>query len=215
MTGRDRLRVAVIASGRGTNLDALARACRENTVRANVVLVISNRPSARALEVAARHGLPTVTLSQRDFASLEERDRAIAAALTEARADLLVNAGYDRWLTEPVLRLMEGRIINVHPSLLPAFAGTLSAVRDALAHGVRVTGVTVHFVDASEDQGPIILQEPIPVFPEDDEATLLDRLHTVEHRLLVEAVRLFAAGRLRIIGRTVQVLDAAVSEAAV
>jgi phosphoribosylglycinamide formyltransferase-1 len=197
------LRVGVLVSGRGSNLAALLAACAAGTVPARVVLVISNHSHAGALDIAAAHDVPGVIIPRAGHATREAQQAAMTAALDDARVELVVCAGYDRILTAAFCAHYAGRIINVHPSLLPAFAGGLHAVADALAYGVRVTGVTVHFVTAAVDAGPIILQEAVPILPDDTVESLAGRIHPVEHRLLPEAVRLYAAGRLAIVGRRV------------
>jgi phosphoribosylglycinamide formyltransferase-1 len=201
------LRVAVLASGNGTNLQALLDACRTGRVPAEVVLVASDRPEAFALERARRAGVAAAVLRRRDFPDRDAFDRALAGACADAGAGLVVLAGFLRVLGPAFLERWEGRCMNVHPSLLPAFPG-LDAPAQALAYGVKVTGCTVHFVDRGVDTGPIILQEAVPVLPDDDAATLHRRIQQAEWRLLPEAVRLYAEGRLRVEGRRVRILGA-------
>jgi len=179
------VRVAVLVSGAGTNLRALHAAAMRGELGAEIALVVSDRECA-ALDWAAGQGIPT-RLVPRGV------DAGILDALGEARAGIVVLAGYLRIVGPGTLAAYPQRILNVHPSLLPAFPGA-NAVRDALAAGVAITGVTVHLVDETLDAGPVVLQEPVPVLPEDDEAALLERVHAVEHRLLPRAVRLLAAG---------------------
>ncbi len=164
--------------------------------RMEVVLVLSDVPEAFALTRARRAGIPTRVLAPRDFASREEHDLALVAALCEAEPDLVVLAGYMRLLSPAVVRAFPYRIINLHPALLPSFPGT-SAIRDALRYGVKITGVTVHFVDEGMDTGPIIAQEAVRVEEGDTEETLAPRIHAVEHRLLPHTIRLLAAGRVK------------------
>ena len=181
--------IAVCCSGRGTNLQAILQAIRSRRLHARVVLVVSDNPSAYALVRAQKAGIPAVVIDPRRFASRAGFDRALAKILTKARVRLIVLAGFMRILSAPFVRRFRGRILNIHPALLPAFPGC-HAVREALAHGVKVTGVTVHFVDAHVDSGPIILQEAVPVHPDDDkEETLLARIHRVEHRLYPRAIQ--------------------------
>jgi phosphoribosylglycinamide formyltransferase-1 len=198
-------RIAVLASGAGSNLQALLRACAEGRVPGRVAAVFSDRPGAPALARAAAAGIPARVLRPRDFPDREAHDRALAGACAEAGAALVVLAGYMRLVGPAFLERWEGRCINVHPALLPAFPG-LHAPAQALAYGAKVTGVTVHFVDPGVDTGPIIAQEAVPVLPGDTAETLHRRLQEVEWRLLPEAVALALSGRLRVSGRRVDVL---------
>ena len=197
------LRLGVLVSGRGSNLAAILAACAAGDLAARVVQVISNRAGAGALEIAAAHGVPAVTIARAAYPSRAAQHAAMIAALDGAGVELVVCAGYDRVLPPDFCTHYAGRLMNLHPSLLPAFAGSLHAIAEAVSYGVRVTGVTVHFVTPDVDAGPIILQEAVPVLPSDTAETLAARIHAVEHRLLPEAIRLFAAGRLRIDGRRV------------
>lgn len=199
------LPIAVLASGRGSNLGALCDAIDRGEVPARVALVLSDRTDARALDRARRRGIPHGTLLRRDSSSREAYDAALADAIEAAGARLVCLAGFLRILGPAFVRRFWGRLINIHPSLLPAFPG-LEAQRQALEWGVRVTGCTVHFVDESVDSGPIILQAAVPVEPGDTVESLSARILAEEHRLYPEAVRLFAEGRLRIEGRRVRIL---------
>lgn len=164
--------------------------------RIEVVLVVSDVPEAYALKRARLAGIRTEVLSPRDFSTREEHDLALTALLCEAEADLVVLAGYMRLVSPTVLQAFPNRIINLHPALLPSFPGT-TAIADALRYGVKVTGVTVHFVDEGMDTGPIIAQEAVRVEDGDTVETLAARIHAVEHRLLPWVIRLIAAGRVR------------------
>lgn len=189
-------RVAVLASGAGTNLQAiLDRVHGRDGVE--VVAVGSNVPGASALARAERAGIETEVMPRERFASREQRDAALADWLAGRGVELVVLAGYMELLSPPFVRRFEGRLINVHPALLPSFPG-LDAIGQALEHGVRVTGVTVHFVDEGVDSGPIILQRAVPVPPDRDRDALEALIHGVEHVLLPEAIRLIAAGRVRL-----------------
>jgi phosphoribosylglycinamide formyltransferase-1 len=199
------VRVAVLASGSGSNLQALLDACRSRQLAAEVCLVLSDRPSAHALERARAAGVPRRTLRPRDFPSREAHDRAMAEACAAAGAGLCVLAGYMRVVGPGFLERWAGRCINVHPSLLPAFPG-LDAPAQALAYGAKVTGCTVHFVDGGVDTGPIILQEAVAVRADDTPQSLHQRIQKAEWRLLPEAVGLFAAGRLHVDGRRVHIV---------
>jgi phosphoribosylglycinamide formyltransferase-1 len=198
------LRVAVLASGRGSNLEAILEAGRHRNFPARVVLVVSDRERARALDVAAAQGVLTVFLNAKDFGDRDAYDAALGRLLDEHRIGLVCLAGFMRILGRAFVRAWQGRLMNIHPSLLPAFPG-LHPQRQALAHGAKITGATVHFVDEGIDTGPIILQSSVPVEPGDTEDALAARILTEEHRIYPQAVRLFAEGRLRIVGRQVVV----------
>ncbi|HZS15923.1 MAG TPA: phosphoribosylglycinamide formyltransferase [Candidatus Dormibacteraeota bacterium] len=200
----------MLVSGTGTNLRALLDAAGAPDYPARVAVVISNRRSAGALDIARAHGVPAVVLPVGDFGgSLEARDAAIRDALLAAEVRLVVCAGYDRVLTAPVLDAFPDAILNVHPSLLPAFAGGMHAVEDALAFGAKVSGCTVQLLEPGEpDGGPVILQAAVPVEEDDDAESLRMRIHQQEWRILPEAVALFCSGRLRREGRRVRILPA-------
>ncbi|HVD00624.1 MAG TPA: phosphoribosylglycinamide formyltransferase [Candidatus Dormibacteraeota bacterium] len=155
-----------------------------------VVAVATNRPSCGAAALARERSLPLGEFSQSSYASVEERDRAMRDWLRAQGVELVINAGYDRILSRDFITAFEGRIVNVHPSLLPAFGGGMDAVAQALAHGVKVTGCTVHLVTEEVDAGPILLQEAVPVLPGDDVGSLHARIQVEEHRLLPEGIRL-------------------------
>ena len=210
-----RRRVAVLVSGAGSNLEALARAAADPGYPAEVALVVSNRRDCAALGVAARHGIPTLSLTVADFGGdAGVRDRAIVDALRSAAIDLVVCAGYNRVLSDEVLAAFPDAILNVHPSLLPAFGGGMHAVEDALAAGVKVTGCTVHLLAAGDvDCGPIVAQAAVDVDDDDDADSLRRRIHEEEWRLLPAAVALWAEGRLRLEGRRVRVVAAAAASA--
>jgi len=200
----------VLVSGTGTNLRALLDAAGAPDYPARVAVVISNRRSAGALDIARAHGVPAIALPVGDFGgSLEARDAAIRDALLAAEVRLVVCAGYDRVLTAPVLDAFPDAILNVHPSLLPAFAGGMHAVEDALAFGAKVSGCTVQLLEPGEpDGGPVVLQAAVPVEEDDDAESLRMRIHQQEWRILPEAVALFCSGRLRREGRRVRILPA-------
>lgn len=202
-------RVAVLVSGRGSNLQSLIDAEARGELGARLVLVLSDRNGVLALERAERAGIETAVMRIRDFASREEWDAALAERLRRAEVDIIVTAGFRRVLGAPTLTAFAGRILNIHPSLLPAFPGGMHAQADALAHGVKVTGCTVHLADEGVDAGPIVLQRAVEVHDDDDEETLSERILAEEHRALPEAVRLLADDRLRIEGRRVRVLPPA------
>ena len=188
------MNVGVLASGAGTNLQALIdRAHGREGVE--LVAVASDKPSARALARAREAGIDAETFAREDFADRPARDAAIAAWLRSLDVELVVLAGYMQLLSPEFLAMFPDRVINVHPALLPAFPG-LQAVQQALDHGVKVFGVTVHFVDGGVDSGPVILQRALELPDARDSGEILERLHPIEHDLLVKAVRLLAAGAI-------------------
>lgn len=190
-------RLAVLASGSGSNLQAIIDQLHGRSVPPiEVALVVSDLPEARALERARNAGIPTLVFPFEHYASREEHDLAMAAAIREAGADLVILAGYMRLVSPVFVRAFPWRIINLHPALLPAFPGTTS-IADAVHYGVKATGVTIHFVDEGLDTGPIIAQEPVRVEDDDTAESLATRIHAVEHRLLPATIRLIAAGRVR------------------
>jgi phosphoribosylglycinamide formyltransferase 1 len=208
-TQRTRLKLGVLASGRGSSLQAILDAQRAPDFPAEVAVVLSNRPSARALKRAHDAGVPAEALSQRGFDTLLDRDMAFVQRLREHGAELVVLAGYDRILSPEFNQAFPGRIINTHPSLLPAFGGH-SAVSprpqtDALEYGCKVAGGSVQFVldDGGVDTGPIIAQAAVPVYDDDTPDTLVARILREEHRILLDAIRWIAEGRVRLEGRRV------------
>ncbi len=193
-----------MCSGRGTNLQAILDAARRGRLGARVAVVVSDRRRAYALTRARRAGVEARVLDPRPYRSRAAYDRALARLLAPYRVRLVCLAGFMRILSPGFVRRYAGRLLNIHPALLPAFPGA-RAVRDALAWGAKVTGVTVHFVDAQVDHGPIIAQAAVPIRRGDTEARLLARVHRVEHRLYPEAIRLVLTGRTRLAGRRVTV----------
>ncbi len=198
-------RIAVIVSGRGSNFQAVLDAIRNGTVPAECVALITDNPKAYALERAKKAGVPCRIIDYATFPSREVYERALLTAMQDVNADLFVLAGYMRILGASIVRAFPGKIINIHPALLPGFTG-LHAQRQALQHGVKVAGCTVHFVDESLDGGPIILQQCVTVLETDDEDALAERILMHEHLCLPESIRLFCEERLVIEGRKVRVL---------
>lgn len=207
-----RLSLGVLISGRGSNLQALIDACARDDYPARIALVISNQPGAAGLARAEAAGIPTATIAHRDFTGREAFETAIIAALAQAGAELVCLAGFMRLLTPGFVEAWRDRLINIHPSLLPAFKGLDTHAR-ALAAGVRFTGCTVHFVRPEMDVGPILVQAAVPVMPDDDEDALAARVLAAEHRCYPLAVRLIAEGRVRIEGERVRIDGASAPEA--
>lgn len=201
-----RLRVGVLASGRGSNFRALVEAAAAGRLEAAVVVLVCDRPTAPVLDIARERGIEAAVIDAKHHPSREAHEKAVIGVLEERRVGLVCLAGYMRLLTGAFVGHFAGRMLNIHPSLLPAFPG-LHPHRQALEHGVRVSGATVHFVDEGVDSGPIVLQAAVPVRPDDTEATLSERILVEEHRLYPEAVRLFARGRLEIRGRRVHIRE--------
>ncbi len=194
-------RVAVLVSGSGTNLQALLD---DPVVGPSIALVVSDRPGAFALVRARERGVRAVTVPPDEGATREDYDRALLDALVAEGIGLVLLAGFMRIVGSAFVEAFAQRILNVHPALLPSFPGT-HAERQALDYGVRFTGVTVHLVDDEVDHGPIVLQEPVVVLPDDDEDSLHRRVQEVEHRLFPRAARLLLEGRLHVVGRKVRI----------
>lgn len=200
--------VGVLVSGAGTNLEALLRACREPDYPARVAVVISNRAYAPALEIAQAYEVPSFAMPIGDYdGDVDARDRAMLGVLRSAHVELVVCAGYDRILSDEFLHAYEDATLNVHPSLLPAFAGSMHAVEAALEYGVKVSGCTVQLLEPGDiDGGPVILQSAVTVQQDDDADSLRRRIHEEEWRLLPEAVALWSTHRLRRDGRQITVV---------
>jgi phosphoribosylglycinamide formyltransferase 1 len=195
--------VAVLVSGSGTNLQALLD---DPVVGSHVTVVVSSRPGAYALERAREKGVETAVVDPDDHPDREAHDAALLDELERRSVGFVLLAGYMRILSVGFVHRFEDRILNIHPSLLPAFPGA-HAERDAIEHGVRVSGVTVHIAWDKVDHGPIVLQEPVIVLPDDDEDSLHRRVQEVEHRLYPQAARLLIDGRLKVEGRRVHILE--------
>lgn len=182
-----RARLVVLVSGAGTNLQAMLDACADPGYGAQVVAVGADRAGVPALDRAARAGVPAFVHRVADYPDRADWDRALTASCAEAQPDLIVLAGFMKLVGKDFLAAFDGRVINTHPALLPAFPG-MHGVRDALEHGVKLTGCTVFLVDAGTDTGPVLAQAAVPVLDDDDEATLHERVKVTERRLLVETV---------------------------
>jgi phosphoribosylglycinamide formyltransferase-1 len=197
-------RIAVLASGRGSNFQAVINAIGEGTIPASCTALITDNPQAYAIERAQLAGVGVVVIDYSSFPSKDAYEQALLDAMRKQDADLFVLAGYMRILGKEIIRAFPGRIVNIHPALLPSFTG-LHAQLQAVRYGVKVAGCTVHFVDETLDCGPIILQKCVPVLADDDEESLAERILAEEHKCYPEAVRLFCEDRLRIEGRIVRI----------
>jgi phosphoribosylglycinamide formyltransferase-1 len=194
-------RLGILLSGRGSNFEAIAENVKRGRLAAEIAVVISNRPEARGVEAARSRGLPSVVLPSKGVPRAEY-DGRLAAELQRHGVDLICLAGFMRLLSAEFCRAFPLRVLNIHPSLLPAFPG-LNAQRQALEHGARISGCTVHFVDEQLDSGPIVLQAAVPVLDDDTEDTLAARILVEEHRIYSEAIALVLSERWRIEGRRV------------
>jgi phosphoribosylglycinamide formyltransferase 1 len=201
-------RAVVLLSGQGSNLQALLDATADAAFGVTVALVVSDRPEAGGLDRARRAGVPGAVVRPGDHPDRDAFDTTLRAVVAAARPDVVCLAGFMRILGSEFVRSFPDRIVNTHPSLLPAFRGA-HAVRDALAYGTRVTGCTVHLVDEQVDHGPVLFQAAVEVADGDDEASLHERIKREEHRLLPLAVRLVAHGQVRVDGRRVRILAGA------
>jgi len=195
--------IGVLVSGRGSNLQSIIDSINRKEINAKITVVISDVEDAYALERARKHDIPAVFVNPKGK-DREKLDEEIAETLREHNADLIVLAGYMRILGKDFVRKHYGRVMNIHPALLPSFPG-LHAQKQAFEYGVKVSGCTVHFVDAEVDHGPVIIQKAVPVLEDDTEETLAKRILEEEHKSYPEAIRLYTEGRLKIVGRKVAV----------
>jgi len=198
-------KLGVLLSGRGSNFEAIARNVAAEKLEAEIAIVLSNRENAPGLEIAREMGIPALAIPSKGM-DREDYDKLLVAKLREYDVDLVCLAGYMRLLSAGFVRAFEGKILNIHPSLLPAFPG-LDAQHQAIDHGVKIAGCTVHFVDEFLDSGPIILQAAVPVLDEDTPETLSVRILEQEHRIYTEALRIVLSGNYRVVGRRVQGLE--------
>lgn len=198
------LRIGVLASGSGSNLQAIIDNIENGSLPAIIACVITNNASAYALERAGRHKISALYADHRQYSGREAYDAALVAILKEHQVDLVVLAGFMRIITPVLLDAFPASVMNIHPALLPSFPG-LHAQRQAIDYGAKISGCSVHFVDTGTDTGPVIIQAAVPVAEGDNEVTLSARILAEEHRIYSEAIRLFAAGRLKIEGRRVLV----------
>ena len=195
-------KLAVLVSGRGSNLQAIIDSINREELDAHLSIVISNTKDAMALKRAEKHGIKTVFIDPSTYSSSKEYDKALVLKLKEFSIDLICLAGYMRILGEEIIQTFEKKIINIHPSLLPAFPG-LNAQKQAINHGVKFSGCTVHFVDSGVDSGPIILQTVVPVYDDDDEKSLSKRILEQEHYLYPKAIKMIQKNKIRLSGRIV------------
>ena len=201
------MKIAVLASGSGTNLQNLiAQLHLDKNCDIEIVVVISDRKNAYALQRAKRAGIPQEIIKSQDFKNRIEFDAAIAKKIQDYDIDLIVLAGYMKLFQTPFVRQFQNKIINIHPSLLPAFPGA-NAIADTLAYGVKVSGVTVHFVDEGVDTGPIIAQGAVPVYEDDDEETLHHRIQIEEHKLYPQVIKNYAQGKIKVQDHSVVTIE--------
>jgi phosphoribosylglycinamide formyltransferase 1 len=200
------VRIGVLASGRGSNLQSIIDAISSGHIRAEIAVVISDKNGAFALERAVEAGIPAEFIDPKNSRRREDYDLAVLKRLRAYKVDLVLLAGYMRIVTMTLVEAFENSMMNIHPALLPSFPG-LHVQRKAIEHGVRFSGCTVHFVDGGMDTGPIIIQAVVPVLPDDTEDTLSHRILAQEHRIYPEAVKLFVEGRLTVDDRRVLVKD--------
>jgi phosphoribosylglycinamide formyltransferase-1 len=198
------MNIAVFASGRGTNFSAIVRAIKKGIIKANLTLLVCDNPKALVLGKAKRAGIKVAKVFREDFATKEDFETKIIEHLEENKIDLIVLAGFMRILGLALIQKYNGRILNLHPALLPCFKGT-QGIKDAFDYGLKVTGVTVHFVDEKMDHGPIILQAPVKIEESDTLESLEAKIHKIEHKLYPQAIRLFIEGKLKIEGRKVRI----------
>jgi len=198
------MNIAVFASGRGTNFAAIIRAIKKGKIKANLSLLVCDNPGAAAIARAKRAGIKVALIKREDSPTKREFETKIIQHLEENNIDLIVLAGYMRIVGAELLSKYKGRILNIHPALLPSFKGTTS-IKDAFDYGVKVTGVTVHFVDEEMDHGPIILQAAVKIEEDDTLASLEKKIHKIEHKIYPEAIRLFVEGRLNLEDRKVKI----------
>ncbi len=200
------LKFAVFASGTGSNLQAIIDTVQKGEIKAQLALVFSNNRKALALKRAQDAGIKTLALDRKDYATPQSYERDIVIYLREAEIDFIVLAGYMKILSPYFIKEFPNSILNVHPSLLPAFKGA-NGIKDTFTYGTKLGGVTIHFVDDKMDHGPIIMQESVKIADKETLESLEEKIHAVEHKIYPKAVALFAEGRLKIKGRRVEILD--------
>lgn len=206
MTHHKHQKFAVFVSGNGTNLQAIIDAVKKGEIKAELALVFSNNRKAFALKRAEEAGIKTLALDRKDYATPQSYERDIVIYLREHEIDFVVLAGYMKILSPYFIKEFPNKIINVHPSLLPAFKG-VNGIKDTFTYGTKLGGVTIHFVDDKMDHGPIIMQESVKIAEKETLESFEEKIHSVEHKIYPKAVALFAEGRLKIKGRKVEILD--------
>jgi len=198
--------IAVLISGSGSNLQAIIDRIEQGALHAEISLVISNKPGVGGLERASKHGLPTLVIDHRKYSAREDFDAALVRAIMDRGARGVILAGFMRIVTPVLINAFSGNILNIHPSIQPAFPG-VNAQKQAFDYAVRISGCSIHFVDDKMDHGPIIIQAAVPAMADDDEETLGSRILALEHRIYPQAIQWLAQGRLEIHGRKVMVKD--------
>ncbi len=205
------LGIGVLASGRGSNFQSIIDAVERGYLRVTLRVLVTDNPEAFAIERAKNHGIEHLVMRPKEFASREDYFERMAAELKRREIGLVVLAGFMRIVGKPLIEAFPGRIMNIHPALLPSFPG-LHGQRQALDYGVKISGCTVHFVDEGMDTGPVIIQAAVPVMDDDTEDSLSARILAFEHKIYPEAIRLFSEGRLNVAGRRVMVKGADIEE---
>lgn len=200
------MNIAIFCSGNGANLQAIIDSQKKGYIKADIKLVVSDTPDCYALTRAKTSGIKTLVVEKKNFKTKKDFEAEILKCLKKENIDLVVLAGYMRMLSGDFISAYENKILNIHPALLPSFKGG-HGVRDAFEYGVKITGITVHFVTLDMDAGPVILQSPVKVTEDDTEETLAEAIHEEEHKIYPRAIQLFIEGKLKIEGRRVRILD--------
>jgi phosphoribosylglycinamide formyltransferase 1 len=200
--------IGVLASGRGSNFQSIIDASESGSLKAKIVLLITDNPNAFAVERAKKHGIEPLIMVPSQYGTRNDYYKAVVQELRSREVELVVLAGFMRIIGKPLIEAYRDRVMNIHPALLPSFPG-LHGQKQAVDYGVRISGCTVHFVDEGMDTGPIIIQAAVPVSFEDTEDSLSERILKLEHKIFPEAIRLFSEGRLEVIGRKVKIAGAA------
>lgn len=199
------MNIAIFASGRGTNFEAIIKAIKKKRIRAQVALLVCDNPEAGAIKIAQRERIKVALIKRQEFTREKDFGKRIIRHLKENNIGLIVMAGFMRMLGAELVHRYKNKILNIHPALLPSFKGA-QGLKDAFRYGVKVTGVTVHFADEKMDHGPIILQEPVVINEDDTLETLEAKIHRIEHKLYPEAIKLFIEGKLKIKERKVKIM---------
>jgi phosphoribosylglycinamide formyltransferase 1 len=200
------LRIGVLASGRGSNFQSIMDEIESDRLKAEIVLLITDNPSAFAIERAIKHGVEYLVIQPKEYRSRDDYFTRIADDLKKKTVELVVLAGFMKIVGKPLIDAFPNRIMNIHPALLPSFPG-LHSQKQALDYGAKISGCSVHFVDEGMDTGPIIIQASVPVFQNDTEETLSERILKYEHRIYPEAIRLFSEGKIKVEGRKVRIKE--------